>query len=511
MDPHGQVYDSTLGFSEDWKRKWMYSSSTSASASTSKRGRVQRRTSLMDVDEGGEAYRDVNKTEEEEKRGRSGYPAGLRSSLPSPPATTRIVGPSSRFPQASTSASTSTSFPRAPPATTTTTAGTSATGHRPQESRGPSTSFSNTISLSHRSQSHSYAATPPRGPPSPPQMSTQSSELPHPLYYRSIDGGGYPRSSLRSSPRLSGSGLGDTDRPTTTVSAPGRREQASPSFRVRQREEGTSAESSSSASFPLSTTPSSSLPISGRSSRRVSRGSAAVSASFSFPPLRRSNVVPLRSTHVTSSSPNTVALRNLPPSSSPSLAPLRPPLSSSSSSMTMDVSESDDDALLSNRLPPLQIPMDEDQRGDASIVSDILGLSGSRIGSTGSEGPSQHVTSSLNPPTTGTPTRRVSPPSVSTPTHLPQPTIAFSQPVWNAQDRTWRLTVIDFEQAALPPLGDAVVWDVDRNAWRLYWSEDGGGGGETRGPGAGPRNVEVVGGASFALWSVEQDAWILES
>ncbi|KAG8786397.1 hypothetical protein FRC15_011491 [Serendipita sp. 397] len=160
----------------------------------------------------------------------------------------------------------------------------------------------------------------------------------------------------------------------------------------------------------------------------------------------------------------------------------------------MDVSESDDDALLSNRLPPLQIPMDEDQRGDASI-----------------EGPSQHVTSSLNPPTTGTPTRRVSPPSVSTPTHLPQPTIAFSQPVWNAQDRTWRLTVIDFEQAALPPLGDAVVWDVDRNAWRLYWSEDGGGGGETRGPGAGPRNVEVVGGASFALWSVEQDAWILES
>ncbi|PVG00659.1 hypothetical protein CPB86DRAFT_182118 [Serendipita vermifera] len=53
------------------------------------------------------------------------------------------------------------------------------------------------------------------------------------------------------------------------------------------------------------------------------------------------------------------------------------------------------------------------------------------------------------------------------PTHLPKPTSAFSQPFWEPKDQVWRLNVQDSEGAALPPVGNKVCWDARSGKWRV--------------------------------------------
>ncbi|CAG7851131.1 SubName: Full=Uncharacterized protein {ECO:0000313/EMBL:CCA75239.1} [Serendipita indica DSM 11827] len=117
-----------------------------------------------------------------------------------------------------------------------------------------------------------------------------------------------------------------------------------------------------------------------------------------------------------------------------------------------------------------------------------------------------------------------SPASSAIPTHLPHPTAAFSQPIWDARGKTWTLSVIDPERAALPPLGDEVVWDVQRGVWRLRWMASVGmntissltmasltsapGGSSSSEEGSSQRTLGVA-DSPIAVWNVEQDAWIL--
>jgi hypothetical protein len=87
--------------------------------------------------------------------------------------------------------------------------------------------------------------------------------------------------------------------------------------------------------------------------------------------------------------------------------------------------------------------------------------------------------------------------SSSLPTHLPTPLVAFSQPTWSAVERGWKLNVLDPDRASLPPVGDTILWDAGRRSWKLTWAAD-------AGPSTGGR-------PPAALWSADQDAWILDS
>lgn len=94
------------------------------------------------------------------------------------------------------------------------------------------------------------------------------------------------------------------------------------------------------------------------------------------------------------------------------------------------------------------------------------------------------------PVTPATPT--TFPRSLTTPSSLPTPVVAFSRPLWSPVKNTWKLSVLDPARASLPPIGDTILWDATRGSWKLMWATG--------------ADVDPS-----ALWSAEQEAWILES
>jgi hypothetical protein len=82
------------------------------------------------------------------------------------------------------------------------------------------------------------------------------------------------------------------------------------------------------------------------------------------------------------------------------------------------------------------------------------------------------------------------------PTHLPKPTTAFSQPYWEPKDHVWRLNVQDPDGAALPPVGNKVCWDVHSGRWRVA--------GHTH-------LADANTGFSVAYWSPDKEAWTLNA
>lgn len=111
-------------------------------------------------------------------------------------------------------------------------------------------------------------------------------------------------------------------------------------------------------------------------------------------------------------------------------------------------------------------------------------------------------TSGHTPPTAGggassthnTPRRRphaaaqTSNQAIATPTHVPH--YFTVSPFWNAVDRTWRLALNDELRVRLPPVAEPdVVWDANRGRWML---------------------VSGKTGPTTTFWSVSQSAWILD-
>ena len=134
-----------------------------------------------------------------------------------------------------------------------------------------------------------------------------------------------------------------------------------------------------------------------------------------------------------------------------------------------------------NRLPPIML------RTDAEPEHGLLPFPIASLKRT--------ISDSALPPAPRSPTMPFSHPS-----HFPSPVVAFSQPLWSALEKTWKLSVLDPVRASLPPLGDTILWDADRRSWKLVWAADAD---ASRGS-SGARTPTAV-------WSAGQEAWILES
>ena len=156
----------------------------------------------------------------------------------------------------------------------------------------------------------------------------------------------------------------------------------------------------------------------------------------------------------------------------------------------VDVAMDLDDPSL-NRLPPIHLKSDgegykEDESPTLSFPA-VSPLPFNRIA------PSS-ASSGVPPATMTTGSATAS----SLPTHFPSPLSAFSRPTWSATERIWKLTVLDHDRALLPPVGDTILWDPERSSWKLTWV-------------ANAESLQRQRSSPIALWSAEQDAWILDS